>query len=220
LQNYQKPLLQSLEAGWTVDHSLNGDSFPHIFSFYTTNGYTAEGNNIGGYNRLQSGWIQYNASIFPGIRINGSSAQGGVQLEIGLKYQLYEGNWWLGFNNNESGPWIWLGYYPASLFGGALGNLAQFVSFGGEVYSALANPCSTTDQMGSGREAKDGWTHAAYQRNLENQSNAGGSMVGFNGVPEVDTAASNCPTNKYSIQCFMDSGSSWGSYQYFGGPSA
>ena len=219
LQNYQKPLAQSIEAGLTVDQSLNGDRSNHLFTFYTTNGYTAEGNNIGGYNRLNTGWVQYHATIFPGIRINGSSVQGGGQLEIGLKYQLYNGNWWLAFNNNESGPWIWIGYYPASLFSGGLGDHADWVSFGGEVYSALANPCSTTDQMGSGRQAASGFSHAAFQRNLEYQTNANGAMVNFNGATEVDTAASNCPSNVYTIQSFMNSGSNWGSYQYFGGPS-
>jgi hypothetical protein len=79
---------------------------------------------------------------------------------------------------------------------------------------------STQDQMGSGREAADGWAHAAYQRILRNQSNASAAMVNFDGVPEVDAAASNCPANDYTIQCFMDSGSSWGSYQFYGGPSS
>ncbi|MBV9328232.1 MAG: neprosin family prolyl endopeptidase [Chloroflexi bacterium] len=220
LQNYSKPKTQSLEGGLTVDKSLNGDAYNHLFTYYTTNGYTKDGDNIGGYNRLEKGWIQYHASIYPGIRINGSSVQGGTQLEIGIKYQLYQGNWWFGFNNNESGPWIWLGYYPASLYGGGLGNVVQWVAFGGEVYSALANPCSTTDQMGSGRHAADGWSHAAYQRNLHNQSNTGGTVVNFNGVSEVDTAASGCPANAYTIQTFMNSGSSWASYQYYGGPAS
>ena len=191
-------------------------------------GLPAVGNNVGGYNRLQAGWVQYSTTIWPGIRVNGSSVQGGSQLEIAIKYQLYEGNWWFGVNNNESGPWIWIGYYPASLFWApdgvkttGIGNLAEWVSFGGEVYSALANPCSTQDQMGSGREAADGWSDAAYQRILRNQSNASAAMVNFDGVPEVDAqTASNCPANDYTIQCFMDSGSSWGSYQFYGGPSS
>jgi hypothetical protein len=157
-------------------------------------------------------------SIFPGIRINGSSEPGSsTQLEIALKYQLYNGNWWLGFNNNESGPWIWLGYYPASLFAGGLGDHASWASFGGEVYSALANPCSTTDQMGSGRLAAAGYSFAAYQRNLRTQSDTGGDLVDFNGSPETDSAAANCPAGQYTIQCFMNSGSTWSSYQFFGG---
>jgi hypothetical protein len=218
LQNYDKPQAQSLEAGLTVDHSLNGDAANHLFTYYTTNGYTKDADNLGGYNRLVKGWVQVHASIFPGIRINGSSTPGnGSQLEIALKYQLYNGNWWLGFNNNESGPWIWLGYYPASLFAGGIGNHASWASFGGEVYSALPNPCSTTDQMGSGRHASAGFGYAAFQRNLRTQSNTGGAVVDFTGSPETDAAASNCPAGQYTIACFMHSGGSWGSYQFFGG---
>ena len=221
LQNYHKPQVQSLEGGLTVDHSLNGDAANHLFTYYTTNGYTQDGDNLGGYNRLQAGWIQYNPSIFPGIRINGSSQQGlSPQLEIGIKYQLWQGNWWFGFNNNESGPWIWLGYYPGSLFNGGIAGQVDWVAWGGEVYTALANPCNTLDQMGSGRRAADGWTHACYQRLLHNQTDQNGSLADYDGIASVDVAASGCPTNEYTIQTFMDSGSSWGSYQFFGGPAA
>jgi hypothetical protein len=220
LQNYDKPKTQSIEAGLTVDKTLNGDTANHIFTYYTTNGYAPDADNTGGYNRLVKGWVQVHASIFPGTRINGSSTPGaGSQLEIGLKYQLFNGDWWLGFNNNESGPWIWLGYYPASLFAGGLGDHASWASFGGEVYSALANPCLTTDQMGSGRHASAGFSFAAFQRNMRTQSNTAGNVVDFTGSPETDVAASNCPAGQYTIQPFMNSGGTWASYQYFGGPT-
>jgi hypothetical protein len=221
LQYNQAPqLLQSLEAGLTVDQGLNGDLFNHIFSFYTTNNYGNgnPANNIGGYNRNASGWVQVHPSIFPGIRINGSSSPGGGQLEIGLKYQLFNGNWWLGFSNDGSKPWVWLGYYPASLFNGLAKN-GNWVSFGGEVDSLLSNPCSTQDQMGSGRHAAAGWTHAAYQRLLINQNTAAGGLVNFSGTAEVDVAAAACPKTMYTVQTFMNSGGNWGSYQYYGGPS-
>ena len=218
LQNYDKPKAQSIEAGLTVDKTLNGDTANPLFTYFTTNGYAPDADNTGGYNRLVKGWQQVHASIFPGIRINGSSTPGtGSQLEIGLKYQLFNGNWCLGFNNNGSGPWIWLGYYPASLFAGGLGIHASWASFGGEVYSALANPCLTTDQMGSGRHAAAGFGFAAYQRNMRAQSDAAGSVVDFDGATETDVAASNCPAGQYTIQPIMKSGGTWGSYQFFGG---
>jgi len=110
LQNYDKPLLQSIEAGWTVDKNLNGDTLPHLFLFYTTNGYTAEGNNLGGYNQQYSGWKQYSSSVSPGARINGISTVGGQQFDISIKFQLYQGNWWFAVQGS------WIGYYPASLF--------------------------------------------------------------------------------------------------------
>ncbi|CAH2945226.1 MAG: hypothetical protein CPDRYMAC_6800 [uncultured Paraburkholderia sp.] len=221
LQNYQTPHVQSIEAGLTVDHSLNGDAANHLFTYYTASGYASDGNNIGGYNRLDGGWVQYNATIFHGIRINGSSTQGAQsQLEIGIKFQLYQDNWWFGFNNNESGPWTWLGYYPASLFSNGLGNLAQWVSFGGEVYTAMANPCATTDQMGSDRQAAEGFRRAAFQRLLHVQTDTAGTLGNFNGVAEVDAAVSTCTSDPYTITTFMNSGSSWDSYQFYGGPTA
>lgn len=226
IQNYQVPSTpttgtHSVEAGLTVDHSLNGDSANHLFAYYTNNGYKQDGDNQGSYNRLHKGWVQTHATIFPGIRINGASTQGaGSQLEIGLKFQYSGGNWWLGFNNNESGPWIWLGYYPAALFTNGLAHFGQWVSFGGEVYSALANPCGTQDDMGSGRKAAAGFSHAAFQRNLRYGINGSGAMTDFNGAAEVDKAAAGCPNNQYSIDAHMNSGSSWASYQYFGGQSS
>src|SRR5580692_6671662 len=113
-QNYDKGV-QSIEAGWTVDRNLNGDTIAHLFTFYTTNAYSQEGNNLGGYNRQYSGWVQYSPTVFPGIRINGASVQGGQQLDISIKYQLYQNRWWFGAQG------IWMGYYPASLFNGGLG---------------------------------------------------------------------------------------------------
>jgi len=218
VQNYETAQLQSLEAGLTVDRALNGDTLPHLFTYYTTNSYSKDGNNLGGYNHLYSGWIQYNASVFPGIRINGTSTQGGPQFWVFIKYQLYQGNWWFGVQG--SGSFIWIGYYPASLFGGSgLSNYTEWVDFGGEVYSSLANPCSTTDQMGSGRRAEDGWTHAAFERNLRLQSNTNGAMVNFNGLAETDSA-NKCSSDPYDIQLHMNSGTSWGSYFYVGGPAA
>jgi hypothetical protein len=215
LQCYN-PKFQSIEGGWTVDKNLNGDTQPHIFTYYTTNGYAEDGNNLGGYNRQFSGWVQYSNSVFPGIRINGISTPGGTQYEVSMKFQLYREptngqlNWWVAVQG------IWMGYYPASLFNGGIGNEVQWIGFGGEVYSSLSNPALTKDQMGSGTQAQGGWTHAAYLRALRNQSNLNGNMVSNNGSPSSDTATGSGP-NPYTIQDFMNSGTSWGSYLYVGG---
>ncbi len=211
LQNYDKQT-QSIEMGWTVDRNLNGDTIAHVFTYYTTNGYAKDGNNLGGYNRIYSGWVQYSPTVFPGIRINGASTQGGTQLDISFKVQIYEGNVWIAVQN------IWMGYYPGSLFGNAgIMKGAQWFGCGGEVYSSLANPSQTKDQMGSGRQAQDGWTHAAFVRNLRVQSNSAGAMVNSNGSAESDTA--NGGSNPYDVQMHMNSGSTWGSYAWVGGPT-
>jgi hypothetical protein len=211
MQNYDNPQLQSLEAGWTVDPLLNGDSLPHVFTYYTNNGYTQDGDNKGGYNTEVDGWIQYDHNVFPGALINGSSTQGGTQFTITIKYQLYQGNWWFQVQG------IWLGYYPAKLFFGnkrgavTLGSHADWLGFWGEVYSDLRPETLTTTDMGSGYKAEAGWTHACYQRNLLAQTAAGGGLTNHNGSASAEDSA------LYDIILSMNSGTSWGSYFYAGG---
>ena len=103
LLNYDNSTTQSLEAGWTVDHSVNGDWDSHLFTFYTTNGYTKAGNDLGGYNQDVDGWQQYDVNVFPGALIVGKSSQGGNQVGIVIKFQLFEGNWWLQVQGRHHG---------------------------------------------------------------------------------------------------------------------
>lgn len=217
LQNYDNPLLQSLEAGWTVDNDLNGDWVPHLFTYYTTNGYTNDGDNQGGYNQEVDGWVQVSSSIYPGTVFSPFSTQGGAQYGFGYKYLLYENNWWFFVHGAGAGQFI--GYYPSWLFFGApgdsefstLGAVAEWVGFWGEVYSSLSNPNDSTTQMGSGRKAEAGWSHACFQKNLRITPSA--KEVNFNGAPSAEDPA------KYDIQNHMNSGGSFGSYFYAGGPS-
>jgi hypothetical protein len=125
---------QSVEVGWTVDPGLNGDLAPHLFTYFTTNDYTADGDNIGGYNRLQTGWVQSSATTFPGSSPATSSIDQQVN-RYDMLFMLWQGNWWFKIENE------WVGYYAASLFGtGAMASSASWLSFGGEVFSGLPNP--------------------------------------------------------------------------------
>jgi Neprosin len=223
LQN-KKPPLQSLEGGWTVDQSLNGDTQPHIFTYYTTNGYTKDGDNVGGYNTQHKGFVQYSSAgttgsvVFPGIRINGISTLGGGQTDVSMKFQLYREpgtntlNWWVAVQG------IWTGYYPATLFDGGLGTSVTWVGSGGEVNSTLSNPELTKDQMGSGWQAAAGWTRAAFLRNLRTQSDMNGTMAENNGSGSTD-AATLGGADPYTIQMDMKSSTTWDSYFYCGGPN-
>jgi len=218
IQNHAKPKLHSLESGWTVDQSLNGDTHPHLFTYYTNNGYTADGNNQGGYNTEFTGWVQYSPTLYPGILLTPVSTWGGKQYEISMKWQLYKEpvtgvlNFWLAVNGK------WIGYYPANLFSGGLENGADRISSGGEVESSLTNPAQTQDQMGSGWQAASGWTKAAYLRNLRTQSDLNGTMANNSGVAATDIATKR-GSDPYTIQMHMNSGGSWGSYFYVGGPT-
>jgi len=215
LQNYDRPLRQSLEAGWTVDYSLNGDWLPHLFTYYTTNGYTDDDDNVGGYNSDVDGWVQISSSICPGIGLSGYSSEGGVQYGFSIRYYLDDNdlNWWLGVQGQ------WIGYYPAWLFFGApgeslfstLGAVAEWVGFWGEVYSVLPDPNQTTTQMGSGRKAEAGWTHACFQKNLLIQPAGSQKLINQNGSTSAED-----PT-LFDIKAHMNSGGPWGSYFYAGG---
>jgi hypothetical protein len=157
--------------------------------------------------------------VFPGIRINGVCTPGGPQVEVSMKFQLYqepgttELNWWVAVQG------IWMGYYPATLYGGGgMATGANLLSSGGEVYSGLANPEATGDQMGSGVQAAEGWTHAAFLRLLRNQIDMNGAMADSNGVGSNDPAVAG-GADPYTNQTFMSSGGSWGSFFFAGGPT-
>jgi hypothetical protein len=218
LQNYSTGVTQSLEGGWTVDQSLNGDTQPHVFTYYTTNGYAQDGDNEGGYNTLHKGWIQYSNSVFPGIRINGTSIFDGEQFEISMKFQLYQEpnssdvNWWVAVQG------IWMGYYPATLYKTGLAVETDWVGSGGEVASTLSNPEQTEDQMGSGYQAAGGWAKSAYLRNLRVQTDMNGTMIENNGFASTDEPVPG-DADPYTIALDMESGSSWDSYLFVGGPA-
>ena len=54
---------------------------------------------------------------------------------MNLKWQLWQGNWWLRCNGR------WLGYYPASLFSASgLRDQAEKVAWYGEIVDAVPTP--------------------------------------------------------------------------------
>ena len=201
---------QTVEAGHQEYRDLYGDWVPHLFVFYTTNNYTDQGDNKGGYNRDVDGWVQYSSSVYPGAISSPLSTPGGAQYNMFIKYQLWQGNWWLKCNAN------WIGYYPASLFSTAgLRSQASQIQFFGEIVDASDHSGATRTDMGSGYWAENRWPWAGFQRNLRYQSGTSGTMSAYN--------AGSCwatDSNEYDIECHMNSGSSWGSYFWFGGPGA
>jgi hypothetical protein len=199
--------LQTVEVGAQTYFDLYNDWNPHLFIFYTTNGYTQGGNNLGGYNTDVTGWVQRSSVVYPGMRL-AESVQGGDQYELSLKVTLSQGNWWVRVGNE------WMGYYPSSLFNsGGLHDLAGTVDWGGEIVDDVANhPEPTSTWMGSGHFPSEGWQRAAYMRNLAYQSDSAGTMVPMQGYASVTNP------NAYQIAADFTGAIGWGSYFYWGGP--
>lgn len=197
---------QTLEVGQQEYRDLYGDWVPHLFVFYTTNGYTSSGDNKGGYNQDVKGWVQYSSGIHPGALSTPVSTFGGTQYILALKVQLWLGNWWVRVNGQ------WIGYYPASLYGSAgLRNEASQVSWFGEVVDSGSHSGTTATDMGNGHWPYEGWQHCAYMNNLLYQSSTGGAMQRYS------AAASASHPKCYGVEEHFNDAGSWGSHFWWGG---
>jgi hypothetical protein len=216
LSNSDLGFKQTVEAGWQEYKGITGDWVPHLFLYYTTNGYTGDGDGKGGYNTDVDGWVQYDDAIFPGTTFVPYSTRGGDQRVISIKFQHYQDNWWLRCQDR------WVGYYPGSLFMGnqsvfsTLGDHADHIGFWGEVADSDTVSGRTTTDMGSGYWPEAGWTRSAYMHNLRYQSDRGGTMADYDG----SSGRWASDPDMYDIETHFNSGSNWGSYVYVGGPGA
>ena len=197
---------QTLEVGTQEYRDLYGDWVPHLFVFYTTNNYTKQGDNLGGYNTDVDGWVQYSSSIHPEALVTPLSAFGGQQYELRLKVQLWQGNWWVRVHGE------WIGYYPASLYDSAgLASQASKVAWFGEIVDSDDDTETTHTDMANGHWPYEGWQRCAYMNNLLYQSSTGGGMTTYNG-----TSWASHPSC-YNLETHFTNTGSWGSYFWWGG---
>ena len=161
------------------------------------------------------GWVQYDDSIFPGTTFTPYSTRGGAQFKITIKYQLWEGNWWFACQGR------WVGYYPASLF---MGNQSVFSTLGDtrRPHRVLGGNLRfgyvagrTASDMGRCYFLNSGWTWSGYSDNLLAQTDRGGGLSDYDGSVEIYESDPD-----YGIERHFNSGSTWGSYVYLGGPGA
>ncbi|MFI0481419.1 neprosin family prolyl endopeptidase [Actinomadura sp. 9N215] len=198
--------LQTVEVGAQTYRDLYGDWKPHLMLYYTTNGYTHCGDHLGGYNTDVLGWVQYATNIVPGQLLGPLSTFGGDQYEMGVKVQLYQGNWWVRIGST------WMGYYPASLFNsGGLASQSDVVDWGGEIVDTPRVPATTATDMGSGHWPAEGWQWCGYMRGLHYQSDTGGGMSRMRGTPSVTHPM--C----YDLAADFGNTGSWGPYFWWGG---
>jgi len=199
--------VQTVEAGWQDYCDLYGDYSPHLFIFYTTNGYDSQGDNIGGYNLDVDGFVQVSSEIFPGARITGFSSLGGHMKVLSFRVQLYRSNWWIRIKDQ------WVGYYPAKLFSkNGLRYSAEKIHWYGEIVDADDDINSSTD-MGSGQFASEGYKKAAYMRNLRTYHLSDGFAHDY----DPDLFLESDP-GCYTLKVHALSGTAWGSYLWYGGP--
>ncbi|MEU3653525.1 neprosin family prolyl endopeptidase [Streptomyces sp. NPDC032161] len=185
---------QSVECGYRLGPPF--DNKPRLFVFYTPDGYTSVC-----YNDWHAGtWVyRTGASHVLGAALTASQPGAPVQYRMG--FFLTGGAWWFSIGDD------WIGYYPATLFGsGMLANKAASAGFGGEVGGAgTAFP-----SMGSGEKPPAGYGHAAYQHDIITALPTG--------AESADLAPEPTSENCYGLEVTNHSGSSWGSYLFFGGP--
>jgi hypothetical protein len=193
---------QTVEGGWQVYPDKYGTSNPVLFIFFTPDNYSS-----GCYNLDCSGFVQVSSTWVLGGSLSPVSTDGGTQYIFRMQWQLYNGNWWLFLQG--TGDYIAVGYYPGSAFkSGQMTKNAQYVKYGGETAS---DGSGKAGQMGSGKFANTGWSHAAYQRTIYYIDTALKS--------HWTTLSANQPTSScYTIDMHNNTGSSWATYFYFGGP--
>lgn len=202
---------QTVEAGWI--NFINQVSQPHLFTYYTTNGYLQEGDNQGGWNTEFTGWVQVDSTIHPGSVFTPLSVDGGAQHSLQVEYNLHQGNWWLAVAGR------WIGYYPASLFSSVSSNDASTtlaggsddIYFYGEVYNG--EDALTPTDMGSGEFAAAGYGRAGYIMNMT-YTDAQNASMPYNGV------FTDSDVTRYTHEAHLLSGTNMGSYAFIGGPGA
>jgi hypothetical protein len=210
--NPSVPCIQTVEVGW-IDYPAQVGQ-PHLFTFFNTNGYTQQGDYVGGWNRDVKGWVQYDSTIFPGTPFSPLNQDGGAQYELPIQVQLYNGNWWVFVVDR------WIGYYPASLFSNneadasqTLANGGDQINWYGEIYQTESS--LTTTDMGSGEWPSTGWTHSAYIKNIT-YLDSNNNFQGYDGSAQTFVS----DASRYNIDVHYNSGSNWGSYMWLGGPGA
>ncbi|XP_028058870.1 uncharacterized protein LOC114262703 [Camellia sinensis] len=152
----------SLQVGWRVDPTLFGDSSSRLF-IYTNAGQSHC------FNTNCPGFVIVDTDIPLGSVIEEVSIPGEtpIELEIHILQDLVNGNWWLGVANTN------VGFWPKSILGGGLANLASHAEWGGEVFSPPGIP---KPAMGGGQFLIGSTRYDAYFRTIALKSPSGGDI--------------------------------------------
>ena len=192
---------QTVEIGWQKYPAFYHTQTPVTFIYWTADGY----GSTGCYNLTCGAFVQRDSSLHIGGGWASYSTIGDNQYEAWLGYVLYDGNWWVLFNNK------YIGYYPGSKWGKKnLANHAQEIDYGGETVGNNAN--TSWPQMGSGRFASQGYKFAAFQRLIYYFGTNRGSSAFYASLTKSQPSP-RC----YTINTFTGD-RNWHTYFFFGGP--
>lgn len=189
---------QTAECGLQVFPQKYNTALPVLFIYYTSANY-ADGS--GCYNLDCGAFTQTNSSVVIGGLFANVSQPGGQQFEAKLGYICDSGTWWLYYSDQP------IGYYSNSLYnGGAMTVGAESVDFGGETVGVETFP-----PMGSGAFPEQGFGFASYHRNIQYFPTSGG-------YADATLFQQQPSPGCYQINVLNNSGTSWGSHFFFGGP--
>jgi len=184
---------QTAEVGWQNQPAYWGTEDSVLFVYWTADDYQ----NTGCYNLECSGFVQVANDWYFGSNFDHYSKSGGAQYYFEAEFYLYQKNWWLGLGGE------WVGYYPASIYGGGqMSHHATVVQYGGETAGTGHWP-----PMGSGKWPSKGYKYAAYQDEVWYHNTKGSKIW------------ANLTLEQPDPKCYKDAGLEYNPTQfYFGGP--
>uniref|UniRef100_A0A7N0VM62 Neprosin PEP catalytic domain-containing protein n=1 Tax=Kalanchoe fedtschenkoi TaxID=63787 RepID=A0A7N0VM62_KALFE len=162
-------LTNTMEVGWHVFPTLhNEDKNPRIFIYWTSDDYS----KTGCYNLECVGFVLVGRKVVIGGAISPSirdSAQ--TSLSLSIQKSASTGNWWLHVADEI------VGYWPSSIFTGALHDHAELIQWGGEIIDFGRGGRHTATEMGSGHFPFEGVNRAAYVELVQVVDKPGGALV-------------------------------------------
>ncbi|KAF5478252.1 hypothetical protein F2P56_004828 [Juglans regia] len=191
----------SIQAGWGVNQFLYANN-SRLYTFWTADGYQKSGC----YNVLCPGFVQVSSEITLGLSLLPTSTYGGPQYDmlISLYQDQTTGNWWFMFQDK------YVGYWPKEIFT-SLAKSADFISWGGQVYSPIKE---RSPEMGSGRFPEEGYGKSAYIKQIKVVNN---EKNGF--VDPTDSATKIYADKPFCYNAIHNvlKDDEWGHHVYFGG---
>ncbi|XP_077214006.1 protein neprosin-like [Tasmannia lanceolata] len=149
--------IESIVLEAYVNPTLYLDSYTHLHSYWTANGF----HNTGCDDVLCPGFVQVSKSLPLGMVLKTSCEYNGTQIDD--DFTVFKDpeskDWWLLLGPNRR-----IGYWPKNLFHSEFADYAKTVQWGGEVFNAGTE---AWPPMGSGRFPDEGYTKASYIGNIQ-----------------------------------------------------